>query len=763
MDSIINANIWILVIEVFSFATYPLISIIFKGVSDKGFAVSKLLGILVASYIVWLGASLHIFPFTRITTTIVSLLFLGLCVGLSILRMKTREKIFDSMLASEQNVFHHPVNQTLIVKMVTKVQAWFIKHEEYDDRDKRKRTARLIFIEEVIFLTSFFIWTFLRGTTPSIIGTEKFMDFGIMNALLKSSYFPPHDMWLSGFHLNYYYYGQYIYTFLTSLSGIPSNFAYNYSIPTIFALTFLLSFSFVFSLTKKLYAAFISGCVLTLAGNLHFVTQAIQYFFQYHNLNAFTFWYPSSTRLIPFTINEFPIYSFIVSDLHAHVTDIPIVLVSLIFSLNILNKKVFSRLDLAISGLILGIMAAANSWDALLYAFILFCAILGTYLLEGKKKDSYTAKEYVEKIMQGIMNLKGKGIAAILETPLVQAILSITSAGIIGILLFLPFYIGFKAPVDGIGVNTTTHSDPTIELLLFGFFFFFVISFAIFLMFATITKKKIAMLDLFILLFMVLGIGLIIAAEIFYLKDIFYKANPPYFRANTVFKLYYQSWILFSVTVGYVVAKINSIKKNHKIIPVHIGVWFWNTITAILLFCVFLYTFQAINEGFLNVTKKSASYASQTCIGQVCFNPFKTDDGTQYIQDQYPNDYAMINWLNEHANQNSVIAEAVGDSYTYFARISANTGLSTVLGWPNHQYQWRNTYTYSAERITDISDLYTSPSLQNAENIVKKYGINYIIVGDQERTKYPNINEAILQQTGKIVFQSGGSYIISVR
>lgn len=737
MNSLTLAITWLLIIEIFSFSTFPLISIFFRGLEDRGFALSKILAILISTYIMWILGSFHIVQFNSTSSLIISL---------SVILISTL--FMFSIILNKENK-EHKNKLLLIISKITNNKIFNKYNINNRSLPNNKNLRNIILIEEIIFILSFLAWIYIRGINPDAMGTEKFMDYGIMNSLLKSQYFPPNDMWLSGFKLNYYYYGQYIYSFLTSLSRIPSNYTYNFSIATIFAFTFTFSFSLVHSISKRIYSAIISASVLSIAGNLDYGIKQISYYINKANNAVLTFWYPSSTRMIPNTINEFPIYSFIVADLHAHVANMPIVIVSLLLSANIFNKGTYRLWDYILYSFVLGIIAITNTWDAIIYSLIL----LGTLIYVYSDGESYD-KKY-------------KGILNIFNFPLIKALLDTFLTGISALVIFIPFYLSFKAPVDGIGINNISHSDPLIILTLFGFFAFFIISFILFIIYSSIINKKFYSSDLFVLLLIFIGIGLIILPEFIYLKDIFYKANPPYFRANTVFKMYYQAWILLSLTVGYIIARINFIIHDHIYnFLVKIGVFLWDTLAFLLLTGVFLYSIIAINQAYFDLKDYNSldnNSKTRTCFNKsICFNSFKTDDGTAYLETQHLDDSRIIKWLNENATGNSVILEAVGDSYQYNGRISINTGLSTVLGWPNHEYQWRNTSSYSDERKQDIQNIYTTTDQKVFSNLINKYNITYIVVGDTEKQIYPNINEELIKASGESIFTSGNTYLIKI-
>ena len=101
---------------------------------------------------------------------------------------------------------------------------------------------------EVLFALAFISWAVIRAYNPDIIDQEKYMDFGFLNAILKSPSFPPNDMWLAGYSINYYYFGYVLIAAITALSGVPTQVAFNLANVTLFALTALGSFGIVYNL-----------------------------------------------------------------------------------------------------------------------------------------------------------------------------------------------------------------------------------------------------------------------------------------------------------------------------------------------------------------------------------------------------------------------------------------------------------------------------------------------------------------------------------
>jgi uncharacterized membrane protein len=184
------------------------------------------------------------------------------------------------------------------------------------------------------------------------------------------------------------------------------------------------------------------------------------------------------------------------------------------------------------------------------------------------------------------------------------------------------------------------------------------------------------------------------------------------------------------LSCGYILVKlISKIKGKIILIP-------FSLISLALLSLVLIYPVFAVSSYYKNLDTKD-----------------KTLNGIAYLSLLHPGDYALIDWLNKNVSGQPVILEASGDSYTDYARISANTGLPTVIGWSVHEWLWRGTYDVVAPRITDVQILYTTNNLSVAKSLIKKYHISYIVVSSLERQKYPNLNELIFRKIGKVIFE----------
>lgn len=801
---------WWLMIFAIGSTTLPITFRIFRRFFDKGYIFSKILGIVLSSYAVWLLGSVKILPFTKITILLV-------LMALFILNL------------------------------------WIMNRGRKNHTDGENRLPWKIFIlEELLFLGGILFWVIVRSNEPSIHGLEKFMDYGFVQSILRGSYFPPLDMWLTkspdyngGYFINYYYYGHYVTAFLTKLSGINSAVTYNLMLCTLFAFTFTLSFSIGGNLVyfllvnqsmKKgvtmsekravggaVIAGILAGFLVATGGNLHTIysfttnypNESPVPFWQLEwGFHPEKYWYPNATRFIPFTIHEFPLYSFVVADLHGHVSDIPMVLLTLAILLSLVlsdnsispeketlknlkksgqkgtNKSIYTHFlnefesntsiplpVILLLGLLLSVMYMTNAWDGMIYMILSVLVIFYRNMrLKRLQPQEITFWNAVYKTFSSMLFL------------------------VFFFLIFnLPFSMNFRPFVSGVGVLCAPKSllGKTLGPLLFeegkcqksplymlailwGFFYFNVFAYLILSFFPKVktalkeagskikqAKNKLTGKDLFrsrfvlkltsarynlretdmyVLILVFISSLLLIFPEFFYLKDIY----PAHYRANTMFKLGYQAFMMLGIASAYFVFTVNVDVRNKNRSPFYM---LYKGFFLLLFTLVAIYPYFAINSYYNNLKTHQGL------------------DGLKWLETQYPDDYKAIVWLNENircpggdseCNNQPVIAEANGDSYTDYARVSANTGLPTIVGWPVHEWLWRGSYDEAGKRIPEVVAIYESKDMNETKNILKKYNVEYIFVGTLEREKYKNLNEEKLNQLGKVVFESGNTSIIKV-
>jgi YYY domain-containing protein len=233
----------------------------------------------------------------------------------------------------------------------------------------------------------------------------------------------------------------------------------------------------------------------------------------------------------------------------------------------------------------------------------------------------------------------------------------------------------------------------------------------------------------FVLLLLTFATLLVLAPEFVYLRDQFG------YRINTVFKFYYQAWILFSLVASFGVATLLQ-KLNFK---TNIA---FRILIGLVIFAGLLY------PAFGLLTKTNN------------FKPtfgFNLNDFDRF-QRESPDDAAAIQFL--LTAPDGIVAEAIGDGYSAYGRVSMYTGLQTVLGWPGHEAQWRGSYTPQGTRRDDITRLYTTARWEEAQAIIQQYNIRYIYIGNLERIIPTNEEKFTLFL--KPVFQEGNTIIYEV-
>lgn len=716
------------------FIFLPFTNLVFPKFFDRGYLFTKILGIVFVSYAIFALGTLHLLPFTRLSLFILLLLFLA--INLVILK----------------------INKKIVLDLKNKLP--------------------VIILEETLFLISLFTFSFVRGFNPDIHGLEKFMDFGFVNSILKSTYFPPQDIWYTGLSINYYYFGHLVTAVLTRITALPSFITFNLMLATISALSVGASFSLGANLwytsetneknsRKFLPKTFLLNGILTtllvnFAGNLHIL---YSFFKPYPENNPLPFWqltfsffsfpnnywYPNATRFIPYTIHEFPLYSWVVSDLHGHVLDIPFVLLTLALLLCLLVTKKIRLLVLL--GFLNAVMYMTNAWDGILYLFLTIIILL----IITSKKEIKNAQEKFLKFSNDILVFTvGKYRLGIKLTNFMTYALTLC---LLFILFSLPFSFFFKPFVSGIGIlcapqflvnlgkigpflfeaNHCQKSTWWELFTLYGFFYFFAISFLLHLWFRIKKHLALKQSDFFVLLLIIFATFLILVPEFLYVKDIY----PQHYRANTMFKLVFQAFILLSIASAYIISRI--LRSFHNFKKQILLKSFFLLLTLVLLGTVLMYPYFAFNS-FYNG-----------------FSRYLGLNGIAYLQSLYPGDYGAIKWLNKNIKNQPVILEAQSDSYTDYARISVNTGLPTILGWTVHEWLWRGTYETVKPRIEVVKNLYEGTDLKQTVSLLKKYHVSYVILGTLERQKYPSLNEEKFKALGKIVYQNSGTVIYKLK
>ncbi|HEV2406015.1 MAG TPA: DUF2298 domain-containing protein, partial [Ktedonobacterales bacterium] len=348
---------WLVFVELLGLLSFPLTFYIFRGLHDRGWGFSKVVGLLLLAWMTWLPASVSLLPFDH--WIVVAMFALLACIGGAVGWWRRRD-----LLA-------------------------FV-------RDR----WRTLVICEALFLVAFLFFVWIRAQDPDLWhiyrGGEKPMELAFLNAILRSRYMPPLDPWFSGGYINYYYYGQYLVAVLIKLTGVAPTTAFNLAIPLLFGVTITGAFSIVCGITRRWWAGVAAAFGLAVVGNLDGLAQLWgqwQATLAHAVPPLFDYW--RSSRVIPYTINEFPYWSFLYADLHAHLIDLPVVLLmigvcaSLLASAKADGRRWLPALPaLGMLALALGAAWCISTWDLPTYA-ILFAIALGLRQLPFGEPDRW--------------------------------------------------------------------------------------------------------------------------------------------------------------------------------------------------------------------------------------------------------------------------------------------------------------------------------------------------------------------------------------
>jgi YYY domain-containing protein len=566
-------------------------------------------------------------------------------------------------------------------------------------RDYSLAELKSVWHWEALFLIAFFFMLDIRFANPTISYAEKFMDHGFLASVMRSPVVPPLDPWFSGGSLNVYYYlGYWMLGCLAIVSGVPSNIAFNLSLPTVFALS-----------AVSLYA--IGTLLLDRFRWLPLVTLILPnpaLVFQIVTGKAVNPAYDASlswlgTRTITNTINEFPLFSFIWGDVHAHVVSI-FNQVFLLFLLLFLYKrwetlerqgKIIVMAFIAVS---LGSMPLFNTWDVLLYAPLV---LVTAFLILWRDRASPDRAAW----------------AFLLAVPPVS------------ILCYLPFYIQLKTHTGAIAF-VRTPSDPLEFLWVNGIFI--AIFFA--LLVPEIRKKPwlllsclpfalagyvaaaIAVIPLVYFLtrsdrdlpgvVAAFGLAILVACELIYMKD---NMGETFFRMNTVFKCYLPAWLMLGTAAFVMVGQW--LTASIRIPPV--PGWLSSVLTAVVVTILFILPLVVIAP---------------------VSNAPGTLDGLAFLETQHPSDAGAITYLRS-LDGSEILVEAEKGDYSYYSRVSSFTGIPAVVGQPFHEFMWRGDDDgWYAERPADIRAMYEQP--EKTVSLMKKYNATLLYVGDSERERY---------------------------
>ena len=698
---------WWLTLFLLGIGFYPLCKKLFGSFTDHGYLFGKVLGFLGGGYVMFLLGSLRILKFTKGGVLLSTLIAIVLVWGIAYLAGKKdgMRKLFREM----------PVDAML---------------------------AR-----ELLFLTGFAVFAYLKGFNPSAYGTERMMDYGFMTSMARTEYFPVQDFWFAGENLNYYYFGQYLMTFLTKLSGNEVVYGYNLGLSMCFALCASLSFSLVYQWmyghgkdTEKehpqwpaAFAGILGMLAVTFAANCHYIVFKFFVPMLWDMLNPEgekpSYWFADSTRYIGYqpetddkTAHEFPAYSFLLGDLHAHVINIFVVLTILAILYACLQaakadekrkwdwKKILLDIPVLVIGFLIGICMMENYWDFPIYFVVSGAILLAIHLRSGDAPLLVATRTAV----QGIVVLT------------------------LAVLTALPFSIHFQAMANGFA-RAEDHTVWYQLIVLWGLPVAVLIGHFVSMAARCRAKGFRPVMrvqdrtDLYVLLIGLCGAGLILIPELIYVVDIY---TSGFKRFNTMFKLSYQAFILLGLMMGYVTGKWITRPQSTTQRK-------WGIIAGLMVLWCCGYFKTALEDSFGDIHDRERHKGLRA---------------DAFIYEQRPEEAAAVEWINASIPNGSVILEANGDSYSLYNFVSVLTGFPTVVGWHTHEWLWHNDVEPVDARGDDVREIYTGTDLQRKQDLLRLYNVDYIYIGSNEYEKFKD-NGVVLGELfslGETVYCSDG-------
>lgn len=904
---------WYVLISTLGWLAFPLAYRLLPALKDRGYAFSRALGLLLWAYTFWLLTSLGI-----LRNDTGGLLFALVAVaGLSLWALaRGANSAAESFLQRLRSGSGELVS-------------WL------------RQERRVVILTELLFLAAFATWAIIRAAYPDIRHTEKPMEIGFINAILRSETFPPFDPWLSGYAISYYYFGYVMVAMLAKFAGTLPSVAFNLGVALIFGLSALGATSIVYNLLiaritrttepgdppsqvahrqylRALFAPFLILLVSNIQAFLAMLhargllpagfwswlnildmnappAEPLSWLPQSYGTGAW-WWWRASRVLSDYNldemhrevIDEFPAFSYFLADLHPHVLAMPFAFLAMSLALNVflshesehglrlrqeLKRRTLSWLAVAFTALglvLIGMGSAGPYVGRLIQGLILFVLGGGAWIYLLPSIQEHGAMVFVDGEAAGVsvsthLNLSisnlllaavSLGGLAFLNTwdfPFYVALFAAAYSlrqlwrggavswrallgdfmllglilGVLGGLLYLPFYLGFSSQAGGIlpnliyptrgahlwvmfatllaplfayllhlrrVVRSTTGAPGILRgglgsaailllilwlvSLLLGLLItllpglgdlylgdlgantsgelfwsalvrrfsspggWVTLLFLAALLIALLRPARVRGADnlqpvpglqpahAFALLLAALGALLVIVPEFFFLRDLFNT------RMNTIFKFYYQAWLLWGVAAAF----------GTLVLLEELRGWARNVFPAALAILVLM------GMAFTFLRAWDITFGFQPPFGW-------TLDGAAFIARERPDEMAAIEWLADAPA--GILSEAVGGSYTDFARVSAFSGQPSVLGWPGHESQWRGGGREMGSRQDDLARLYCTRDWQEARAILDQYQIRYVYIGSLERNAYgpatcgAPIQEAKFERNLRKVFEQG--------
>jgi len=611
------------------------------------------------------------------------------------------------------------------------------REREATPTPERRKTA-------LVFWGTFLFFLAVRALNPEIYSGEKPMDFSFVNTLLRSTELPPPEPWLAGTPLSYTYFGHFLAAAAGKLLGIHPGILFNLAI----AMTAALSASAILAAGAALGGRLRTGAVAVLLALFVAPPSGPRTAFDFHFHQAgraldWHYFWATSRVIAPNAINEYPFWSFLFADLHAHVLALPFT-AAFVAALLLFVKREDRALPaprqaaalVALAALFFAALQITNGWSTPVYACLLL--FLPGVLWLGSRPSGLAA-----------------AAGALAKNVLAPAV----GVTLLGALLVRPFWAQFSPPPRNWGREVGPWAQPWDFFNVWGLFIALLVPFAfvawkrsaappgkaarvVLILAAVALPLSLVSVSLHplrlaqapsvrlftALVFLVtlgaalrratearlrpalalvaLGFAVLTGCELVFVWD----------RMNTIFKFHFETWLLFSVA-GALAWETFLASRSRA----------WRLATALAGLAALFTTVTAF-AGFLRLDRGGW--------------PRFTLDGTAYLEKQNPSDRGAIEWINANVSGLPVLLEAQGPPYQEFTRLSMNTGLPTVQGWEYHTQQRGHSQAETDRRKGEVTVAYTSADEAAVKRILHRYHVALVAVGNLERRTYAGGNLA---------------------
>jgi YYY domain-containing protein len=583
---------------------------------------------------------------------------------------------------------------------------------------------------DIVWIASLCAFGLIRAWSPSIAGAERPMDHALLAALLQQQVVPPTDPWLAGFPVNYHYVGHALWTPLGLLSGQPPWLVYNLVLVTLPAQTLVAAWS----LGRRLHAgwAWIGAAALVLAGPFAVALDAARHW-RVPGPHA-------STRVIPDTINEFPFFSLTWGDLHAHVIALPL-LVGVAGALIRLDEHVQGQARRALvvpTTMLVALLGSAavltSTWDAVPIAIAASCtallltrapAAIGVAALVGG------AVTVAAMALPALVSFRPPPVASGWEwhgSPLGS---------------FLLVQGGWLLPAALLCLTHERRGPLVVTAALVAAAAWLVPGMAarvLLLALAVGIWRQREVLGRGATVLTLSAIALLMIAECVWVDDVY---GWQYRRMNTVFKWQLHATVLLTLAWP-------------RLLPI-----LWSNRSRRIRGVQMLVRCALVGLALVSAASTLLVLASRYRERE----PVRTLNGLAGLTRNHTGDAAAIAYLWQEGAPQDVVLEAVGQSYTYGARISTMTGHPTLLGWRGHEHLWRRGPEWRRvidERARLVNDLYAGP-VEGLQTRVQAAGVRYVVIGAVERRRYAGITADRFAGVADTVSDTGGTVLLRVR